>query len=580
MIKFRPYQRQCIDAFYQYYDTGRGGHGLIVVPTAGGKSLIIGGLATEICQTYSGQRILILSHVRELILQNHSKVLAAWREAPAGIYSAALGRRQAHADICTATIQSVYKKAAVLGHRDLCFIDEAHLLQAGNMGMYGRLIAELLAINPAMKLCGFTATDYRLDCGLLTEGDGKIFDDTIIEIPISHLLEEGYLTPPISKSSLVQADLEGVKRTAGEFNLKQMAERFDQRAFISAALDADLPFFADRRSIALFCATLENAAHVADGMLERGIDCEVIDGEMSVEDREDKLERFRSGELRALASVGVITTGTDIPNIDCIDLFRATESPGLLQQIVGRGFRVMYKEGYDLDTRQGRLDAIRNGIKPNFLVLDHGGNIERHGAITHIEKPARREKGERAKIPKAKCRICEICRTAWPLEITICGMCGHQMKIERDPTTNLNVEASNANIMGTAFMRGESAQWFDVDDVKYSRHKKEGAPHTLKVTYYCGVLQFNEWKHFERIGSLRQEALKWWGMRTAKVPPDDVAEALKWVETLKKPLRIQVVKKENLYEVIRYGFQPIPQKSTGITATGSAYGGEGYANSE
>lgn len=580
MITFRPYQNRCSDAFYEYYDSGPGGHGLIVVPTAGGKSLIIGGLATNICRRWPGQRILILSHVRELILQNYSKVLACWPEAPAGIYSAALGRRDAHRDILVATIQSVYKKGAALGHRDLLFIDEAHLLQGGNMGMYGTLIAYLLAINPEMKICGFTATDYRLDAGQLTEGKNALFNDVIIEIPIEHLLEEGYLTPPISKSSLVQADLEGVKITAGEFNVKQMAERFDQKAFINAALDSDMQYMQDRKSIALFCATLENAAHVAEGMIARGFNCEVIDGEMNQEDREDKLERFRSGELRALASVGVITTGTDIPNMDCVNLFRATESPGLYQQIVGRGFRVMYAEGYDLETRQGRLDAIRNGPKPNFLTLDHGGNIERHGAITHVQKPEKKEKGKRAKIAPLKVRICDICRSGWPLDIFICGTCGNTLKIERDPTASLSIESSKADIMGSAFMRGEVAQWFDVEDVKYKRHVKEGHPNTLKVTYYCGMLQFNEWKHFERIGRMRQEALAWWGARTAKAPPENVTEALKWVETLKKPLRIQVAKRNDLYEVLRYGFQPIPQESSGVTTRGSAYGGAQHAGGE
>lgn len=567
MITLRPYQRQCLDAFYEYYASGAGGHGLIVVPTAGGKSLIIGKLATEICGRWKGQRILVLSHVQELIAQNHEKIVICDPTISSGVYAASLGRRQADKDIVVAMIQSIYKKAAVLGHIDLCFIDEAHLIQFGNLGMYGKLIDELLAINPEMKICGYTATDYRLDGGRLTEGDDALFDDIIIEIPIAHLLEEGYITPPISKSSLVQADLDGVKTTAGEFNTKQMAERFDQRDFINAALDSDMEFMQDRKSIALFCATLENAAHVADAMLARGFDCEVIDGEMTREDREDKIERFRSGELRSLASVGVITTGTDIPNMDCVSLFRATKSPGLYQQIIGRAFRVMYAPGYDLDTREGRLDAIRNGRKPNFLVLDHGGNMDRHGPIMHVEKPQKRVKGERIKTEKPKVRICEICRTGWPLEVSTCGICGHLMKADVDPTKNLTIDASDTNLLGNAFLRGEAAQWFDVNDVHYARHIKEGAPHTLRVTYHCGILQFVEWIHFERIGRLRQKAMSWWNVRSIVAPPESVTEALKHTQTLTKPLRIQVIKKPNMFEeVLRYEFQPVQQESLNISA--------------
>ena len=568
-VVLRPYQEQCEYAFYHYYEHGNANHGLIVVPTAGGKSLIIGKLATNICRQWPGQRIIILSHVQELIAQNHDKVLKCWREAPAGIYSASLGRREAHKDIVTGTIQSLYKKAAAIGHRDLCFIDEVHLMQFGGMGMYGALIKALLEINPNMKICGFTATDYRLDGGLLTEGEGSIFTDVIIEIPIQLLLDEGYLTPPISKSSLVQADMEGVKRIGGEFNIKQMAARFDQKQFINAALDADLPYLEDRRSIALFCATLENAEHVAEGMRDRDFDCEVIDGEMNKEDREDKFERFRSGELRALASVGVMTTGTDIPNIDCEVLFRATDSPGLYQQIVGRGFRVVYADGYDLDDKHGRLDAIRNGVKPNFLLLDHGGNIERHGAITHVQKPPKKVKGERVKAAPLKCRVCEICRSAWPLEITICGTCGNPLKIERDPTSKLTIEASEADVMGTAFMRGEVAKWFDVDNVIYSRHvRRDIDSESLKITYYCGILQFSEWK--KPNGS--KAWTTWWSIRDPHFHhnPENVGSALVYAGNLTKPRRIQVVKKGKFYEVIDYGFHTIQQKPTNIPVGSSA----------
>lgn len=567
MIQFRPYQHDCINAFYNYYDAGNGGHGLIVVPTAGGKSLIIGGLATQICRRWPGQRIIVLSHVRELIQQNHDKILACWPDVNAGIYSAALRRREHDKDIVTATVQSIYDKGELLGHRDLCFIDEAHLMQFGNLGMYGRLINTLLKRNPAIKLCGFTATDYRIDGGRLTEGEGSIFNDVIIEISILQLLEEGYLTPPITKASLVQADLDGIKKTGGDFNIKQMAARFDQRTFINAALDADMPFLKDRRSIALFCGTLENAAHVADGMLARGIVCEVIDGKMDADQREDKLKRFRSGALRALASVGVITTGTDIPNMDAVVLFRATASPGLYQQIIGRGFRVMYPDGFPLDTAADRRASIAAGQKPNFIVLDHGGNIYRHGPITHVEKPKKREKGAREPAAKAKVRICEICRTVHPLDVRICLVCGHEMITERDATANLEIEASNADIMGSPFQRGERAEWFLVERIHYGAHtKKDTGEKSLIVTYYCGILQFNEYVRLD-LASGRT----WWNQRATsstslKGTPKKIEWAVDYAEYLEKPKRIQVFKKGDFYNVIRHEFNVTTRKSAASPA--------------
>lgn len=553
MITFRPYQARCKTAFYDYYERGNGKNGLIVVPTAGGKSLIIGGLATEIVQKWNCQRILILSHVQELIEQNASKVMLCWSNAPAGVYSAGLGKRHAHHPIITASIQSVYKKSYLLGHRDLVFIDEAHLLQPGMMGMYGKLLSELLEINPRMKICGFTATDYRADSGALTGAEDSLFNDVIIEIPIQELLDEGYLTPPIGKGQLVQADMKGVKIDSGtqDFNMQQMASRFGTDEFIKAALDNDMPFLEGRKSIAIFCPTVEIAEKVAAELCARGINCESLDGEAKKDVRRDTLERFRSYQLRALASVGVMTTGTDIPNIDCLILWRAMAGSGLYKQIFGRGFRVMYAPGHDLETREGRLDAIKYGPKPNFLILDHGGNLERHGAITHVSRPEPREKGERRKLEPAKVRICEACRTAWPLEVTICGLCETVLVNARDATASLSVEASNADVMGTPFSRGEVAQWFNVDDVKYSRHIKAGKPDSLKVTYYCGILQFSEWIAIE---AMFTQTRKWWGARSMAAYPETVLNALKHTKDLKKPLRVQVWKRTEFYEVLRYEF--------------------------
>ncbi len=360
--------------------------------------------------------------------------------------------------------------------------------------------------------------------------------------------------------------MSGVKITAGEYNIKQMAERFDQKAFIDAALDNDMQFLKDRRSIALFSATIENAQHIAEGMRARGIDCEVIDGDMDVDERNDKFTAFRTGKLRAITSVGVLTTGTDLPCMDAVVLFRATKSPGLYQQIIGRGFRVVYADGYDLNTKEGRIEAIRNGPKPNFLTLDHGGNIERHGPITCVQKPQKREKGERTKTEKANGRVCEICRTGWPLEVIICGLCGHEMVKQRDATASLEVEASNADIMGTPFSRGESSQWFPVEDVRYFRHKKVGNPDSLLVTYYCGIMLFNEWVHFDRPGALKQAALSWWGKRNSEIIPDNVTEALLNSGKLRKPDRILVKKEQKFFKVLHHVFEPVAEERINQTA--------------
>jgi hypothetical protein len=75
-------------------------------------------------------RILMLTHVKELIEQNAQKMLDHWPNAPLGIYSAGMRRRDIGEPITFAGIQSVRNKADQIGHVDLVLIDECHLVSA------------------------------------------------------------------------------------------------------------------------------------------------------------------------------------------------------------------------------------------------------------------------------------------------------------------------------------------------------------------------------------------------------------------------------------------------------------------
>ena len=109
-LQLRPYQRAAIDAIYAYF-TVETGHPLVVIPTAGGKSLVMAAFIQEVLARWANERIIILTHVRELISQNLSELIRLWPEAPAGIYSAGLNRRDVQAQILFAGIQSVHRKA-------------------------------------------------------------------------------------------------------------------------------------------------------------------------------------------------------------------------------------------------------------------------------------------------------------------------------------------------------------------------------------------------------------------------------------------------------------------------------------
>ena len=89
----RDYQQKALDDLYKWFDKNQTGNPCLVLPTGSGKSHIIAALVKDAVQNYSGTRVLMLTHVKELIAQNAEKMREHWPNAPMGIYSASLNKR-------------------------------------------------------------------------------------------------------------------------------------------------------------------------------------------------------------------------------------------------------------------------------------------------------------------------------------------------------------------------------------------------------------------------------------------------------------------------------------------------------
>ena len=149
----RDYQQRAIDDLHDYlekYD----GNPCLVLPTGSGKSHIVAEICRHSVQTWPETRILMLTHVKELIEQNAGKMLDAWPSAPLGIYSAGLKQRNFDS-ITFAGIQSVRDRADEIGHIDLIIVDECHLINHGAEGGYRKLIDQLTKVNPYLRVIGF-----------------------------------------------------------------------------------------------------------------------------------------------------------------------------------------------------------------------------------------------------------------------------------------------------------------------------------------------------------------------------------------------------------------------------------------
>ena len=312
-LQLRPYQRAAIDAIYDYFGHANG-HPLVVIPTAGGKSLVGAAFIREVLEAWPDQRIIIITHVRELIGQNHAELLHLWPEAPAGIYSAGLKRREIDAQILFAGIQSIHRRAYDVQRADLILVDEAHLIPRRADTMYRRFLRDLATINPSLKVIGLTATPFRLDSGLLHEGPEALFTDLAYEVSVRELIDQGYLCPLVSKRTETQLDVTGVGTRAGEFVAGQLEAAVDQDSITHAAVDEIVAYGCDRKAWLLFCAGVEHARHVSDAVRARGFSCATIFGDTPRAERDDIVAAFKRGQIRALASMGVLTTGFNAPH--------------------------------------------------------------------------------------------------------------------------------------------------------------------------------------------------------------------------------------------------------------------------
>src|SRR5262245_45117912 len=166
MFELRPYQHQALDALEAYWKSG-GRNPLLSLATATGKSLLIAWLIREVLTRFPRLRVLVLVHVQELLDQNLEHLLDLWPDAPIGVNCAAFNRRDWDQQIIFASIQSVFRSPEKLGSRDLCLIDESHLVPHEGAGMYRSLFATLQGLVPDMRVCGLSATPFRLDSGRL-----------------------------------------------------------------------------------------------------------------------------------------------------------------------------------------------------------------------------------------------------------------------------------------------------------------------------------------------------------------------------------------------------------------------------
>lgn len=562
-MKPRDYQEYGINEVIRYFSEGNTGNPVLAMPTGTGKSIVIAEFIRRVCEQWPGQRIIMLTHVKELIEQNFDKLMRVWPTAPAGLYSAGIGKKEAHFPVTFAGIQSIYKQGHLFGHVDLLLVDECHLIPAKSNTTYRKFIDFLLKVNPHLKVIGLSATPYRVGVGCIT--DGGVFTDICCDMTtmdaFNWFFDQGYLATLIPKRTDIEIDVSSVGTQQGDYKQGDLQRASDQEHITYEAV-CEMVAVAkaeNRNHWLVFGTGVDHVNNIVTEIQNQGVTAVAVHSKMPASERDANIKAFLEGEVTALVNMGVLTTGFDAPFLDLIGMLRATKSPGLWVQMLGRGTRPYYAEGYDLGTQQGRLDAIAYSEKPNCLVLDFAGNTKRLGPINDPVLPKAKGKGggdapvrecdgwekDGVHIPcgtyiHASLRICPHCGCEYPPEVKFKAVAGTEeliIKKKKEIVPEVTV--------------------FKVDMQTYVlRTGRMGKPNFIEVTYQCGLRRFKQPICLEHEGFARKKARDWWrkatGVDDGELIPETLGDAIDRWRECQTPKHIRVWTNKKPYPEIMY----------------------------
>jgi DNA repair protein RadD len=424
-VELRPYQSRSIESIKQVLRAGSR-RVLLCLPTGGGKTLTSG--AIILGAIAKGKRVLFVAHRKELIDQS---VTALYRLGvhPVGVIRAGDKRRNLALPVQVASIQTLARRPRLDPAPDIIVIDESHRALAKGYQEH------LYAAYPNAIVIGLSATPCRADGKPLAGA----FDYLVQETKYSELIAGGHIDEPIVYSTPVLPDLASVHTSDGDFNQADLEAAVNKAALIGNA-GAEWQKHCDGRRTVVFCVSVAHSMAVLEMFRGLGVKAEHLDGTTPEDQRSAILARLASGETQLVCNVGVLTEGWDCPPVKCLVILRPTKSLSLWMQMAGRILRPW------------------GGIKP--LILDHGGNVDRHGLPHQDFEWSLKGRPKKAMAPPMK--TCADCFAYIPAGCKTCPHCsaeqlaGGSSDVAQDPIpVDLALRTLNGDDAQLAFFREE-----------------------------------------------------------------------------------------------------------------------------
>ena len=364
MYNLRYYQKEASDAAVKLFNGKTDKNGLIIIPTGGGKSLILADIASRL------EGPLLVFQPSKAILQQNVAKLQSYGIIDCGCYSASVGRKDINR-ITFATIGSVMNNMRDFDCFKNIIVDEAHYVNS-KAGQYKKFIE---AKN--RQVVGLTATPYRLDkCAggsmlkFLTRTRPRIFSKVIYCCQIGELLSKGFLAN-LSYYDITSIDLRRVRSnsTGADYDEKSLIAEYERSGFYDKLSNTVVKVMQPksgipRKGILVFTAFRKESESLVSKLQSLGIKAAIVTCDTPKREREDILQRFKKGEIKVVSNCGTLTTGFDYPELDTVILARPTKSLALFYQMVGRAIR----------PSEGKIG----------WVVDMAGNYSRFGNVADL----------------------------------------------------------------------------------------------------------------------------------------------------------------------------------------------------
>jgi DNA repair protein RadD len=415
-MKLRPYQERAISDLRASYGRGKRAP-CLVLPTGGGKTVIASAVIRGSIQR--GRRVLFLAHRAELISQSVAK-LEASGVTDVRIIQAATDLGSPTAPVAVASIPTLTKWGDRMPAADLVVFDECHHTVAKTWASIADRYSNSL-------LLGMTATPQRADGKPL----GDVFDDLVIGSTVAELTELGHLVPCRMWAPPVGA--------------------LESRQLALSPVAAYQQHGNGERAV-IFCVTVEHAEAVAAEMNAAGIPTGIVHGSLASDERRQTLTRLRTGDLRAVVNVHVLTEGWDEPAVSVCIMTRKPQHVGTFLQMVGRVLR----------PAPGKTSAI---------LLDLAGSSLEHGSPEMDREYSLDGKGI-SKADRQAIRQCTACGGVFLAGPQACPACGAVLParpVKQPKVTGVGlVEASGRvvdqlllNLRAVAKRTRRDGQWVD-----------------------------------------------------------------------------------------------------------------------